>query len=361
MKQIIAKLAELKREGDYWDFKREPHENNANLLHDILCLANSLHIGDRYLIIGIDEEDDYNRFNLNQDGIKNRSKQADLIDFLSSKKFAGDNVPEVKLETLYYDNDVEIDVIVIKDNISKPYYITKDHRYGKETVRAGVIYSRVGDKNVPKNEVANIYKIEKMWKQRFGLDNEPARRMLDLLLNPNEWNKGYDHEKATYHKIFPEFSIEFVERNKNNDSLRYLFPDSGTSSIGVAKFNYQTTTLFELEFAYLDGYRTLIPVPEIKPFKRSRFYYFTKNSRKGNFLYFLNEKYEISDCTSLPVPIPIFEDKSELEIFLTNFNIELCTTDVESYISLDVLKEAEKRSGASLKLTIQIYDTHIGK
>ena len=46
LKEEILQLINSQREGDYWDFKVEPHENNASLLHDIICLANSLHIGE---------------------------------------------------------------------------------------------------------------------------------------------------------------------------------------------------------------------------------------------------------------------------------------------------------------------------
>ena len=37
----IAELIERKAEGSYWDFKQEWHSNNVDLLHDIVCMANS--------------------------------------------------------------------------------------------------------------------------------------------------------------------------------------------------------------------------------------------------------------------------------------------------------------------------------
>lgn len=39
--ELVANLASLKREGIYWDFKREWHDNKADLLHDIICMANN--------------------------------------------------------------------------------------------------------------------------------------------------------------------------------------------------------------------------------------------------------------------------------------------------------------------------------
>lgn len=52
----IFELINLKQEGEYWDFKRQWHENKADLLHDIICMANNLSDNDGYIIIGIDEE-----------------------------------------------------------------------------------------------------------------------------------------------------------------------------------------------------------------------------------------------------------------------------------------------------------------
>ena len=55
----VPALISLKREGTYWDFKREWHEDNSNLMHDILSLANNLESQISYLVIGIDETSDY--------------------------------------------------------------------------------------------------------------------------------------------------------------------------------------------------------------------------------------------------------------------------------------------------------------
>ncbi len=55
--QTIINLIERKKEGAYWDFKRQHHTNNGNLVHDILCLANADHQGERYLIFGVNDGD----------------------------------------------------------------------------------------------------------------------------------------------------------------------------------------------------------------------------------------------------------------------------------------------------------------
>ena len=59
LEQEIQELIELHAEGDYWDFKQQWHSNNADLLHDIICMANSLANRDCYIIIGV-EDGSYN-------------------------------------------------------------------------------------------------------------------------------------------------------------------------------------------------------------------------------------------------------------------------------------------------------------
>ena len=59
IQEEAPKLIALKREGAYWDFKKEWHKDNSELIHDILCLANNLESDVSYLFIGIDEEEGY--------------------------------------------------------------------------------------------------------------------------------------------------------------------------------------------------------------------------------------------------------------------------------------------------------------
>lgn len=137
LKIEIENLIASKIEGDYWDFKREPHQNKAELLHDILCMANSPYKGNRYIIIGVSNDCKIIGLHQNQE---NRKSQAQLINFLKSKKFAGDIRPEISLITLLIESK-EIDVIIIKDNPLKPYYLTEDYRDQGKCVKTNYIYT----------------------------------------------------------------------------------------------------------------------------------------------------------------------------------------------------------------------------
>ncbi|MEM5592817.1 ATP-binding protein [Niallia circulans] len=53
--EVVTELVNRKFEGDYWDYKQEWHKHNEKLIHDILCLANTTHDRDCYLIIGVSD------------------------------------------------------------------------------------------------------------------------------------------------------------------------------------------------------------------------------------------------------------------------------------------------------------------
>ena len=83
-KSEILRLIELKQEGGYWDFKREWYVESkiADLLHDIICMANNLENRDAYIIIGVDDEN-YELSDVTVD--PNRKNTQKIVDFLKDK------------------------------------------------------------------------------------------------------------------------------------------------------------------------------------------------------------------------------------------------------------------------------------
>lgn len=51
----ITQLIATHREDDWWDFKREHHNDKAELVHDILCMANNRARRDSYIIFGVED------------------------------------------------------------------------------------------------------------------------------------------------------------------------------------------------------------------------------------------------------------------------------------------------------------------
>ena len=114
----IRKIIRLKQEGGYWDFKREwySQDKKADLLHDIICMANNLENRDAYIIIGVDEENDYSLVDVTTD--VNRKNTQKMVDFLRDKKFAGGVRPIVYVQEVKLSGRA-IDVIVIKNSYEK--------------------------------------------------------------------------------------------------------------------------------------------------------------------------------------------------------------------------------------------------
>lgn len=201
MQELVERLVNLKREGDWWDFKQKHHSNLLELLHDVLCLANIIYEGDRFIIFGV--SDDYEITGLSENDV--RHTQADIFNFLRTKSFAYHKIPNVKIDSIQIDGK-ELDVLTIKDESHKPYFLTRDEAKKGITIRAGTVYSRMGDSNTPKDGSANPYEIEAMWRQRFGLDKKASDRFIDVLVDFKNWK--YDGVSKAFYDIDPDYTIE---------------------------------------------------------------------------------------------------------------------------------------------------------
>lgn len=315
----ILELIATKRESDYWDFKREPHNNKASLLHDILCLSNSLHKGKRYIIFGVTDPKEGTEIKGLTEEQANRKSQVEIIDFLRKKPFAGDSRPEIELHTIEL-NKAEIDVLVIFDNPNKPYYLTQDYRDKDKNVKANYIYTRTNDTNTPIDKSADVGVIEKMWRQRFGLDLSPLERMKLLLLQPKKWFKDIGNKPYAYHLEFPEFRIDFSEAHEFSEVFSFFYTNE-KSYLGTATFKYHSTTLFELEYMYCDEMRVELAVPKTKFVKlkdsNNWFYYYNLENLDGIFLQFItNNLTKLHSFRSSVFPFVVFKNEHEKEDFI---------------------------------------------
>ena len=141
-REEILQLISLQQEGGYWDFKRQWYTNKTDMLHDIICMSNNLHNRAAYIIIGIDEEKNYSVVDVSGD--PNRKNTQKIVDFLKDKKFAGGIRPIVHVESVCCSGGT-IDVIVIENSHSTPFYLTNQY----EGVHANNIYTRIMDTTYP--------------------------------------------------------------------------------------------------------------------------------------------------------------------------------------------------------------------
>lgn len=314
---LIQDLIRKNREGEYWDFKSEPHHNNAFLLHDILCLANSLHKGEKYLIIGIEESEEgiwVKGLTKNQ---ANRKKQSNYIDFLREKSFTGGIRPEVELQTLIIDSK-EIDVLIILERPRKPYQITEDYKDKGIIVKAHHIYTRMRDTNTPLNKSADLWMIEKMWRQRFGIDITSLERMKLLLKDPGNWSMDIGNSSHFYHLTFPEYSIMLSEPNRFYEPFSYFYTNE-SSFWGKAKFMFHTTPLAELEYMFCDEMRIMLPIPKTGYLCLETgdnwYYHYKMDTLSGLFLYLLTKSELSLESRGMSAPFIIFKDETEKQLF----------------------------------------------
>lgn len=254
----ILTLINSKIEGDYWDFKQEWHNDNERLLLDILCLANTIHNEDSYLLFGVADNGEI--IGLSEVS-PNRKTQANLLDFLSNTMFAGDNIPEIAVGTITVQGK-EVDVLTVYNSHDVPYYL-KPKSKGYKKIRPNYIYSRIGDRNTPIDQNSPYKQIELLWKKRLGLLSPPLSQIVTRLKNKIEW----ESLDGTYYNIFnPDFKL--VEewdiedrRNDNRPFYSYNQYNESTSFTNL-KIVYKETVLKEFEVVVLDSGRYSTPTPE---------------------------------------------------------------------------------------------------
>lgn len=263
VKRTVANFISKKHEGTNWDFKKCWHGNNADLIHDIICMANNLEDNLSYLIIGIDESNDYKTVNVKEVN-SNRKNTQQINDLLVKLNWAF-NMPYVEVKEIELNNSF-IDVVIIK-SVSKnqPYFLLQRYESNKSYINAGAIYSRTVDSNTAKNGTASLHITNELWKRHFGLDATPLDRFNDYLLDSDGWNTSLEQSKGEkeFYKQFPEFTIEeiFDEHLNGYEYYHYLQTNHDPT---WSKFfvRYHQTVIYSAQGAILDGGRYTTVVPE---------------------------------------------------------------------------------------------------
>lgn len=316
----IVHLISLHQEGGYWDFKREWYTNKTDLLHDIICMANNLSNRDAYIIIGVDEENEYKIKDVNSD--PNRKDTQNIVDFLKDKKFAGGIRPFVHVEQVsLYRGD--IDVIVIENSHNTPFYLTEQY----EGVRANHIYTRVMDTNTPIDMSADINNVEYLWRKRFHLDDTPLERFTYFLQQPQNWeNSPIEHDLCKFYKYSPEFVLR-EERDETRTGYEfYLFGQVDIRpSWYMVTLYYHQTALEQFVCASLDGGRCFVVAPSVSGVSFSEYYtwdvsyrYYETDSLDYTLLQFFRaegtSEYEYAFQRFIECVL-VFKSKSEREQF----------------------------------------------
>ena len=217
-------------ENDYIDFKRDWYTKDklgeVDLVHDILCMSNSLSdSADRYIVIGV-EVDKTNGLKHITDVLKdvNNRQSADLIQTLRNYMSVIPNIELIREQT-----DIGyIDVIKITHTARElPYVLNKECQAQKPdgkkvTVRKEWIYSRNSDRNTPKDECCKKAELEELFARKRG-EHLPIIDRFSMYLDDIEnWKRpkrSLNHqvsEDAYYFTKNHKFKIVRQDSQENN-------------------------------------------------------------------------------------------------------------------------------------------------
>lgn len=286
----IESLIAMHQEGPYWDFKREWYGDNkdGDMLIDIICMANNLVDRDAYIIIGINEENDYAIQGVAQD--TNRRNTQMLTDFIRGKKFAGDFRPVVTVEQVQLSEGL-VDVIVVHNSTNTPYFL-KEKCKG---IFPNNIYVRLQDSNTPVDKSADYHHVEYLWKKRFG-----------MLLSPIEHTYGSEDGRDGY--------------------VYYLFAQTDSRPHwSEIRIYYHQTVLAEMGGVILDGGRYFTATPDMDGISLTEYHSWDVSYRymvKGKLNHLVHEFYYVDDGDEVRHAhneyegcILIFEDEKEHQRF----------------------------------------------
>lgn len=202
-------------ENDYIDFKQEwykPDEFKCDMVHDILCLANSLtNSPERYIVIGISETKrtkQKNFHNIRKD--PNAKTSENIIDKLRDCMLVP---PKIEVIPITF-NRHYIEVIKITPvNRNLPYVLTKDchNPNKKKTIQKNIVYTRNSSQNAPVCEQCAMSEIEELFARKRGEDLSIEERYSLYLDDTENWIKtanNYYYSKNHNFKIVCKYSEE---------------------------------------------------------------------------------------------------------------------------------------------------------
>lgn len=321
----IRNLILSKREDDWWDFKIEHHHDKAELVHDILCMANNRPRKDSYIIFGIDDTT-FSVVGVEND--PNRRNQQGITDILRSVIFAGGVRPRIEIQTVCIDNH-EVDVLIIKDSFDVPYYLEKDYqdkdiknndgkRYGK-IVRAYHIYTRVVDNNTAIDKQADINDVEFLWRKRFGIECSIIERLHILLSETDKWFFDWGNKKCCYHADHPEFQIIQINDMQQGWEPAAAFYTHPVMHLAGLNITYHNTVIYETELWAFDQFRKFLPKAEnslVGQHANFWYTYYTLDSIEGKMLkIFTHGNCDISSREPNYNQLLVFENEEDKQCF----------------------------------------------
>lgn len=356
----IKYLISTKREDDWWDFKREHHHNKADLVHDIICMANNRPRKDSYIIFGV-EDATYDIVGVENN--ENRRNQQGTIDILKNIAFSGGVRPRIEVHTIIIENH-EIDVLIVKDSLNVPYYIEREYFDKGRKVRPYHIYTRVADTNTPIDKQADINDIEFLWRKRFGIDLSIMERLNILLEEYDKWIFDWGNKKYCYHKDYPEFQIvrtgDFIQ-DWVPAAAFYMHPGMHSAKLNIM---YHSTVIYETELWAFDEYRKYLPKATISTIKKQqnfRYSYYCIDTIEGKLLkIYTHGTCDLSSREHNYNQILIFknkDEKSDFDSFLSVHFNDYSDNEIGLKYEYQIKEDNENNSGGAVFSAFQVAKT----
>ncbi len=199
---------------------------------------------------------------------KNRKKQCHVLNLLKDAQF--NRLPNIKLHTVHFGGH-EIDILEIENRPDKPYFLKKDYAPADKTLRdktlrAGVTYTRYGDTNTPLMECADELFLERMFRERFGIDKPPLDKVKINLREFRNWQYSESDSGGDY--FYDEWNPEFtliqeigLSSEKFVEGWTQSFPDSNAFKHELL-LKFHSTVLRRLNIVSCDGARYLTVLPK---------------------------------------------------------------------------------------------------
>ncbi len=207
-------------ENDYMDFKREwykPDEFKCDMVHDILCMANSLTDSpDRYIIIGLYETKRVKKkkfYDIRKDVNAKTAEQ--IIDKLRDCIAIP---PKIEVIPVTY-NKHHIEIIQITPSARNlPYVLSKDchNKIKNKTIHKNIVYTRNSSQNTPVCEQCDLSIIEELFARKHGEDLPIQERFTLLIEDTDNWQKSGN---CYYYSKNSNFRIVCVNSDEN---IRYF-------------------------------------------------------------------------------------------------------------------------------------------
>lgn len=290
-------------ESEYVDFKQEYYskEKKADFLHDILCMANANSPNDRYIVFGV--SDDKQVVGLTDDMSSIVNKFHNIIDWLRGVHLNRDLYNHISVHPVHY-NEKNVIMLRVENTPLKPFFLTKDYKYGACTVRAGAVYTRNRDSNTPINSTASDDEISLMYEERLGLDKTHLEKASEFLKDYDNW----EYEGATdsyYYNKHPEYKIKNKKSDeRNRDDVAYdskciletfepylsrylteIDPNKISREVYYLEYDGTRIGIESIVISGLDNGRRLIPYPCFEP-----------DGKCDIIEYYIKDNYELDIC-----------------------------------------------------------------